>query len=992
MVYLGGKPMEKLLYFEPMFSDRRERLIDMCIDLQRKGKSFIYILPSREAIRDVRHKLLEKIGGFINSKIIMFDELENSLTEEFINNSNIIFQDIEKLMIQRVCENLKGELRYFNKICTKNGFIEENKSFIKNLKRSMVNPKDLSERLENIEDPILRDKIFDLGRIYDEYNKELKDKKVYDVDDISLISIEKVAESAELFGVDTLIIDGFINIDKVNIELIREIASLNILNIYVNCPYINNLSREFLEEEILIPFEEMGFKVLSDSLGFRKIKSSFKELSEKYYSGDKIEEGIDGITINKYPCIAAEVRETARSIKEKLIKGENPEDIAVFVNNKDEYNHIIHKIFREFVIPLYMTYELPLSNFKLSRDLLSFIKSSDILSALGDEWLKFIKESLKEKDLEVSKLAKESFKLNLSYEDKLYLKSKEALEKLINDINKGFNLSGIFDKKIEKEEFLKIYIDYLNSSTVTLEKLVNTSIKILNTDLAKGVYYKHVYVLGLNEGDIPKVIKNDGLFDELEVEKLKSIGVKYQDYLWELSREKIRFNLTLSSAEETLTLSYRSSGEDGSFTIASSLLDEVKYVANLKDTKILSMRDRFNIPFNKTMSTKELKAMELKDIFKNKYKGFESLNIDEKIMLIETFENNFKEMISSGLAEYHRGKEKDFNRFEGILNGSIDKIVLSKNSFSPSKLNAYFDCPFKYMLQYLFALEEDQEEDDELSAMEIGDFYHRILYYYYEGLKDFKSLDEAKFNNSFNKAFEEIREIQMSEDELQILRNKLWQVTKNFIECDIKRINKYEKDTGNIIRPFFLEKFIESDAFGVLITSRVDRVDLEYTIVSKEQVPTGRYIVYDYKKKSIPDIDKMLNKENCQIAFYHYFVNEYLKNELQMDNLDCMALLYLSVEGTNTKIKMNGLYRTEYKKALGFTGSNKFDMDKDVFYTFLEYLKGLIEESINNIMNGDFHYKVDCKCFEKFSFTSCAYNEVCRYSKSKMTVIMEAQI
>lgn len=59
MVYLGGIRMEKLLYFEPTFSDRRERLINMCAGLQRQGKSFIYILPSREAIRDVRYKLLE---------------------------------------------------------------------------------------------------------------------------------------------------------------------------------------------------------------------------------------------------------------------------------------------------------------------------------------------------------------------------------------------------------------------------------------------------------------------------------------------------------------------------------------------------------------------------------------------------------------------------------------------------------------------------------------------------------------------------------------------------------------------------------------------------------------------------------------------------------------------------------------------------------------------------------------------------------------------
>lgn len=982
--------MEKLLYFEPMFSDRRERLINMCIDLQKQGKSFIYILPSRESIRDVRHKLLEKLGGIINSKIIMFDELEMALTEEFINSSSIIFEDVEKLILQRVCESLEDKLMYFNRICTKTGFVEENKSFIKALKRNLISPEELSEKLESVTDSILKEKLYDLEIIYNEYTRDLRDKEIYDVNDISQIAIEKAVEGSVLSEVDTLIIDGFINIDKVNVELIRKIASLNKLNIYVNCPYVNASSRDFLEQEILKPFEDMDFKVLSEAQGFYKTKPYFKELSEKYYSGNKSEESLSDIIINKYPCIAAEVRETARSIKEKLINGEKAEDIAVFVNNKEEYSKSLYTVFKEFSIPLYMTYEIPLSSCQLSRDLLSYIKETDISLALGEEWVEHIKTRLKEKDSDISRLVKEAFNLNLNYEDKLYLRSKDALEKLISDIIHGFDLGEILHEEIDKENFLNVYVDYLNSSTVTLEKPISSGVKILNTDLAKGVYYKHVYVLGLNEGDIPKVINNDGLFDELEVQKLKSIGIQYQDYLWELSREKIRFNLTLTSAEESLTLSYRSSSEDGSFTIASSLLDEVKYVGNLKDTTVVSMRDRFNIPINKTMSSRELKAMKLRDLFKNKYKGFETSNAHDTVEFVESFEKNIKEMILSGLAEYHRGKEKDFNRFEGILKENKDELVLSKKSFSPSKLNTYFVCPFRYMLQYLFNLEEDQdEEENQLSPMEVGDLYHKVLYYYYGELKDFESLDEIKFNVSFTKAFEETRKLDLSEEELQNLKADWYACIKNFIECDLKRIKKYEKKTGNIIRPFLLEEFIENDIFGELITAKVDRVDLEYELIGEKQVPTGRYIVYDYKKNKIQSVDGILNKENCQIAFYYYFVNEYLKDKLHMNELDCMALLYLSVEGTTkTKIKKDGLYRTEYKEALEFDGRNKFDMNKELFYVSLEYLKGLIEESIGNIKQGFFNYKLECKCFDEYG-TYCGFKEVCRYNKGKMTVIGE---
>lgn len=84
----------------------------------------------------------------------------------------------------------------------------------------------LQEKLEAVTDSILKDKLFDLTLIYGEYIKTFRDKEVYDIDDISQIAMETVLESAVLAGVDTIIIDGFINIDKINIELIRKIASL----------------------------------------------------------------------------------------------------------------------------------------------------------------------------------------------------------------------------------------------------------------------------------------------------------------------------------------------------------------------------------------------------------------------------------------------------------------------------------------------------------------------------------------------------------------------------------------------------------------------------------------------------------------------------------------------------------------------------------------------------------------------------------------------
>lgn len=980
--------MIKQLYFEPLFSNRREKLIEMCTEIQKQGKNFIYILPSREALGDVRTKLLEKLGGIFNSKIIMFDELEREITENYLLDKKLIYQDTERLLIKGICEAIKVDFKYFKSICTKNGFIEESLSFIKNLKRSCINDDVLFSLQSEVNDEILKDKLLDLQLVYKHYNNYLNENNLYDINDVSLLAADKASNFSELENVSVIIIDGFINIDKVNIELIKKISLLNKVDFYVNCPYLNSFTSNFLENEILNPFKNMGFEICYKSEEFYETKPQFKELSEKLYSGEKLEADPADIEIIKYPCIASEVRETARSIKEKLLNGAKIEDIAVFINNKDDYSSFLNSIFHEFQIPLFMNYEISLSDAKLSRDILIRLKNLDVEKANGEEWLEVLNEEVSVVSKEINKVVLKAFRADLGFNEKLCLKAFEGITKLINDIKVSFKTCGLMKSSINKQEFIDIFKQNLIDSTITVEAPNNSGVKILNTDLAKGVYYKHIYILGLNDGEIPKIIKNDGLFDELEVEKLKEVSIQYEDYLWELTREKIKFNLSLSSALESITLSYRSSGEDGKFAIPSSLLEEGKFVTGLELNKTITMRDRFNIPLNSVMSKYELTAASLKNVFEHKYRSNDD-DIKEQVKEILNYEKNLFDFIKKGNIEYHREKEQDFNNFEGNISLINNEIIINKGSFSPSKISTYFNCPFSYMIQNIFGLQKISIEEEVYSSMEIGDFYHKVLNYYYNELQNFGVLDEGRFNLSVEAAWNEMRVLAISDFEKQQILEELTATVKNFIQCDLKRINNFEKESGNIIRPYILEEFIESDVFGVPIKCKIDRIDLEYSVKGGTLTPTGRFIVYDYKKNKTSDIDEMLGKENCQLIFYYYFAYEYLRKKLKTDNLDCMSLLYLSIEGTNKSVKKNGLYRSEFKKALGFTGANKFDMNKEIFYSFLEFLKGLILESIDSIKQGYFPYKLSCECFDEQSHSYCDYKDICRFSKNKMSILAE---
>lgn len=968
--------MKKTLYFEPLYSDRREKLIDLCADLQRQGKNFIYILPSREALGDVRMKFIKKLGGIINSKIIMFDELEKAITEEFVCKENIIDDQMEAIIIKKI--DTADNFLYFTKICTKDGFIEEATAFIKYLKRNCITEQKLGSIIKNITDKILKNKLHDMAVIYSEYNKYLSDNELYDVNDISLLAVYKVKEYTQLKNTSAIIIDGFINIDKVNQELIKKIAQTDSVSIYVNCSYVNEFNLQFLKEEILDSFEAMGFEVNKEAEGYYASQKGFRELSEKLYSGKKLNDKPEHLSISKYPCIAAEVRETARDIKAKIIMGAKPEEIAVFVNNRDSYQRDLWSIFSEYKIPIFMNYEIPLSDADLCRNIISKLKNSTLEIRTADEGIDVVQEELQLRNNEVVPLLCKAFNEPLSFEDKLYIKAFEGIKKLVSDMRINFNICGIINSSFEKDEFIRSFTEVVKNTTVTIEKGNSGGVKIINTDLAKGVFYKHVYVLGLNEGEVPNVIKNDGLFDESEVITLKSEGISFEDYLWELCREKIRFNLCLFSARETIALSYRSAEEDGKFAIPSSFIEEVKFITGLKESREVTMRSRFEIPYSNVMSEYELSAMKLKNYFEEKY-GASKQDELEKISLADEFESNIGKLVKNGEIEYHREKENIFNEYEG----NVGEVLIEKGMLSPSKLNEYLKCPFGYMLKYIFSIKETPEEDeDELSAIEIGDLYHKALYYYYDGLDDFEGLDVDKFEAAFEKACEEIDKTKLTDEK---------EIVKNFIICDLIRINKFEKSSGNIIRPYVLEQFIENDMFGINITCRIDRVDLEYKLINGEFKPTGKYIVYDYKKRTSPQISDMLEKKNCQIAFYYYFVQQYLKEKLQPYEPDCMALLYFSVENTDKSVKKDGLYRTEFKKEIGFTGNSKFDMDSEMFYTFLEFLKEVIEQAIENIKEGHFPYSFSCSCFESNSHSSCYFKDTCRYSRNKINAYREAQ-
>ncbi|MGV8979669.1 PD-(D/E)XK nuclease family protein [Clostridium sp.] len=1019
--------MNKIIYFEKLFAKRREKLLEYCSELQKCGKNFIYILPSREAIMDVRYALIEKNQGIINSYIITFDELEEIIVEPHISKERVIYEEFEQILIEGICKKSMDNLTYYKKICSKKGFIEEIRSFIKALKRQTVNEDDLINIINKVENEILKSKLEDIYIIYKDYNKSLSENNVYDINDISLKAVEFAKNSKELHEFDAIIIDGFINIDVVNLELINEISKSKDINIYVNSSFRNNLIEPFIRDEIVDKLKIMDFHVVENIEEEYEGDENIKQISRMLYSGEKLnkehnakenpkedfnqnckhdpmqnsEEKYKCIKINKYPCIEAEVRETARDIKKSLMNGDKASEIAVFVNKSTLYSSIIIKIFKEFKIPVEMIYKIPLTDsLEVRKIIVSFEENEEKDIKSASQWLNI----LEEKFLGYHEIIKPVFLNGLSsdlcFEDKVLLKGYEGLKRLLKNLRNNFEICHMLENNMESSIFADFLKDYALNSTITIENMNRDGIKILNTDLAKGVFYKHVYILGLNEGEVPGVIKNTGLFTDKEVDKLYKRGINYRNYKYELSREKIRFNLTLAAAKESIKLSYRGASEEGGFAIASSFVDEIKFLTGIKEQKSLTMRDRFNININDVMSELELKTVVLKDIFEKYYKGFTDMNIDKRISYAQEFEVNIVDYYAKCFVEYHREVQEDYNNYEGWIGSEYAQV--KSEYFKPSAVGSYFRCPYQYFMQQIFGIRDVEEKADELNNLEIGTFYHEILKRYYENtsLEELYTMDSGKidlvFNeDKFNKIFDDetgnLRVLDINDDEKENIMEGYRSTLINFLELDVKRMKKYLRDTKNILVPFLIEEKIkEKEVFGIPISCVVDRVDLEFEYVDNQWMPTGKYMVYDYKKRSISDIEAILGREDCQIVIYYYMVEYILKNRFSKlfknRELDCMGLIYLSIEKQNkTGLVKEGLYRTEYKSSTDF-GRKHFDVNKDMFNILTQYVRDLVIEAAGDIKEGKFNYKSNCDCFDGKSFGgySCAFKNVCRYNKNKI--------
>ncbi|MCX7903912.1 MAG: PD-(D/E)XK nuclease family protein [Caloramator sp.] len=1012
-------------------------MLERCVEVVKRGKKAIYLAPSREVIADVREKIMELIGGLFYIDVITFDDLARNIAKDKLSSKELISTDASIVILEDILKNNSDIIQYYKKVQDKKGFVVSIYNTIRQIKKENLTPEEFIEKVNNIDDEIIKLKSKDVYEAYKLYDLTLKNLNLYDMDDVIKAAMDNISYSNYLRDVDVIFLDGYLDIFKNEEMLLKEIKnSFPSIKLYGKIPFKTNVIESFVENEILRVYKELGASVF-----YNDAENEFTKIAQSLFTFEKTNIQSNSLKLINAPCIEDEVRQVAKTIKDILLKEKVCLDkMALITNDIEDYENFILEVFNEYEIPVMLSHHEKLSNVPLIRNIINLLelkinfydlnKLEDIILSpyifnINDKQVlrqilrevfkgknieeyidKLIKNDVdnKEKVIELKTLLDDIRKL-INFKDEGYFNEfktnvVDIIDKLqikhgiINLYNSGIidfdimtrdlkallgflelleelqNVYKFLQSKISIMDFIELLKENIINSTVTLKSKPSYGIKVLSPDLIRGTTYDYVFILGLNEGIFPKAFNPTGIFTSREKELLYEIGINLGTKSFEQEKEKIRFILSIASARKGLVLSYRTSKEDGSFTIKSQLLDEIIFGLDLNKqlngTKPRCMRDRFKF--------KTIDIYTKKELINSYSMGLNSKEIEDA--LTELFDlQQIKAHVDKGkYIEKLRWVEKNFSNFDGLIGREKASIFNEEYPFNASKINYYSSCPFRFYIENLLQIDEE-DEDDLFSSVSEGNIYHDVLKEYY------KYFIDGDYDIEYDEYFiEDIVERLMNkrgffEENILYKRKKqeILNVIKNFLKADIDFIKSAN------LRPILLEhSFVSEDIInGVKLKGRIDRIDME--VVNGE--PTGYFVIYDYKagdvsKKNLPGL---LKGNDVQIPIYSYVVEKMLRKKGFDPKF--IALLYYSISKTakDGKARFSGIIIEETKKKIKVAASTATLIYENLDIVLEHIKKNFIEARIEKIRNGDFTLPLDCPNNREYSKFQCPFEGVCRF-------------
>ena len=296
----------------------------------------------------------------------------------------------------------------------------------------------------------------------------------------------------------------------------------------------------------------------------------------------------------------------------------------------------------------------------------------------------------------------------------------QYLEKIkevdINEYNKGKQvIAKIYDimdniclayEKINLKEYLELLEYGIKEITVDTIPAKLEQIEVVDINRSRGTEKKIAYVIGCYDGGLPTVQSEDNIFTDIELEKLKLLGIDLKQTSEERNNMQLfNINQTINKVREKIIFTVPSSLSSGSSLRPSSLIQEIKTILNIQ-LESVKEEDTVNIDEDFMQFVSRLKS------------------IDENISKKEIEDMYTRLLMYNGIEKYKHilnYNREDSNLSEQTITNLYDKKINS----SVSRLEQFKRCPFAYYTKYILNLKERKEYV--MSKLDTGSFMHEVV-------------------------------------------------------------------------------------------------------------------------------------------------------------------------------------------------------------------------------------------------------------------------
>jgi RecB family exonuclease len=359
-------------------------------------------------------------------------------------------------------------------------------------------------------------------------------------------------------------------------------------------------------------------------------------------------------------------------------------------------------------------------------------------------------------------------------------------------------------------------------------RFMGSGVNVLSLGEARGLSFEHLFIPGLAERIFPSIPRQDAFLtdrDRREITALAGGEIYLSERLERLDEEAFIFSLALDSASAGLHLSFpRMEQDTGRERIESSFLRFVRRHPSVEGELTAKRVHRFGLSDERPLSELEFNLL--------------------RVIGGKTFSPRLGFFERAVGMERARVEQPVFTEYEGVFSSNEAIEILrarfggAGRTFSPTSLETYAGCPFKYFLNKVLELETVDEPDKmiQITPLLRGSIVHEILAGLYERFQKegLLPLDAAKRDMILRAAGDAAGGfLERYEDREPVGLEVFWEIEKRNMTEAVLDYLAYEMDEPSDLVPSHFELWFGSEPAVSIRTGvgpvsfhgRIDRID-----------------------------------------------------------------------------------------------------------------------------------------------------------------------